>query len=702
MERRHRALTIKVRMLILFLSCAFSAFSITTSDLEKETALMTIYDILDESESYAYKDFELALLYNNLAYKRALISKDARTIFECVRSLGLICEHNNSFPKALEHYQQANIIAGNLPITDQLTITTDIAIIHKKLGNFKISKEFHTKALDMAQQVGDQEMIEDNYHGLGNLYNIAGDYDKALEYFYQSLNVAESRKDKNGIIVTLQEISAVFVQTKKPEKAQDFINRAYNMALEIKDSTRIASVLNSYGSILRSVNQLDGALEKHKYALVLFELTASKTDIAKSQIAIADVYIKLNQYPSAEKYLLDALQNVDFLYNYDKAQLYQKLGEYYKHQNSLLLAKKYYFQSIALAEKYDFKDVAQLANYNLYKLSKLTGDTDGAIKYLERADALSDSLYNQEKSKRMAEMEFRFDLEKGEKEIQQLKLRENKLTLAAGTIISVVAVGFLLFIVFMRGANNKNLKLKNLAIHQQNQKLEESNEVLRQFAYASAHDLKEPLRNIGSFVSLIQRRFMKDLPDEAQEYMGFVTTGVKRMNNLLEDLLKYSTLITDKQPDKEMIDLKDIVNIVSSNLQNTIESKQAEIRLGDKLPQVEMNRLHLTQLFQNLISNSLKFVHDKPPIVQINGQSKNGEVMITVQDNGIGIKQEYSAKVFQLFHRLNKTNQQFEGTGIGLTICKNIVEKYNGRIWFESVENNGTTFFITFPETKAA
>jgi light-regulated signal transduction histidine kinase (bacteriophytochrome) len=302
----------------------------------------------------------------------------------------------------------------------------------------------------------------------------------------------------------------------------------------------------------------------------------------------------------------------------------------------------------------------------------------------------------------MAEMEFRFDLEKGENEIQQLKLRESRFTMMGGAILSVVAVGFLLFIVLMRGANNKNLKLKNLAIRQQNQKLEESNEVLRQFAYASAHDLKEPLRNIGSFVSLLQRRFTKDLPEEAQEYMGFVTTGVRRMNSLLEDLLEYSTLITDKQPEKEMIDLKDIVTIVSSNLQNTIESKHAEIRLGDKLPQIEMNRLHLTQLFQNLISNSLKFVHDKPPLVLINGQSKNGEVTISVKDNGIGIKQEYSAKVFQLFHRLNKTNQQFEGTGIGLTICKNIVEKYNGRIWFESDEANGTTFFIAFPDTKAA
>ena len=702
MERRHRALIIRISTFILFMSCSLLVFSDTIQDIEKETTSMTVYDILDESESHAYKDFELALLYNKVAHKKAVSNKDDKRIFECVRSLGLIYEHNNSFTKALEHYLQASALSTNLPIADQLTITTDIAIIHKKIGNFKTSKEFHIKALEMAIKVGDQEMIEDSYHGLGNLYNIAGDYDKALEYFYQSLNVAEARKDKNGIIVTLQEISAVFVQTKKAEKAQDFINRAYNMALELKDSSRIASVLNSYGSILKSVNQLDGALEKHKYALSLFELTASKTDIAKSQIAIADVYIKLNQYKSAESYLLAALKNVDFLYNYDKAQLYQKLGEYYNHQSNLMLAKRYFFQSIFLSEKYDFKDVAQAANFCLYKLSKITGDINGAMKYLERADELSDTLYNQEKSKRMAEMEFRFDLEKGEQEIQQLKLRESKFTMIGGAILSIVAVGFLLFIVLMRGANNKNLKLKNLAIRQQNQKLEESNEVLRQFAYASAHDLKEPLRNIGSFVSLLQRRFTKDLPEEAQEYMGFVTTGVRRMNNLLEDLLEYSTLITDKQPEKEMIDLKDIVLIVSSNLQNTIESKHAEIRLGDKLPQIEMNRLHLTQLFQNLISNSLKFVNDKPPLVLINGQSKNGEVMISVKDNGIGIKQEYSAKVFQLFHRLNKTNQQFEGTGIGLTICKNIVEKYNGRIWFESDESNGTTFFIAFPETKAA
>ena len=676
--------------------------SMSEANIQKETIKMSVFQILDEADLHTFKDFDLAERYIKIAYERALSEKDPKFKFETQRSFGFLYENNNLFKRALDAYLDASKTAEAMTVTQQMTILTDIAIVQKKLGNFKIAKEYHTKVIELAKKNNDLEMIEDNYHGLGNLYNIAGDYDQALDFFHQSLSMAEQRNDKVGIIVTLQDMTTVYLQTHNTNKAYDFINRAYNMAIELNDSIRIASVLNSYGTILTSTEKYDEALEKLKYALMLFEAQGSKTDIAKSYISIANVYMKKGNIAETEHYLLKTLSFVDNLYNYDKAHLYQKLGELYLSKGKLALAEKYLLISYEISNKYDFKDINQVVNYNLYKIYRSEKKLNLAIFHLERSENLSDSLFNQDKSKRMAEMQFRFDLEKGEKQIQQFKLRENNITIGAGAILFVLSIGFLLFIVYIRGQNNSTLKHKNLAIAEQNQKLEESNEVLRQFAYASAHDLKEPLRNIGSFVSLIQRRYTDILPNEAQEYMGYVTTGVRRMNNLLEDLLKYSTLITDKLPERELLDLKDIVKEVSQNLQTTIENKHAEIRLGDKLPNVAMNRLHLTQLFQNLISNSIKFVDDKAPLVQINGQQKNGEVLITVQDNGIGIKKEYSGKVFQLFHRLNKNNAQYEGTGIGLTICKNIVEKYNGKIWFESAENCGTTFYITFPDQLAA
>jgi light-regulated signal transduction histidine kinase (bacteriophytochrome) len=203
------------------------------------------------------------------------------------------------------------------------------------------------------------------------------------------------------------------------------------------------------------------------------------------------------------------------------------------------------------------------------------------------------------------------------------------------------------------------------------------------------------LRSIGNFIHIIQRRYMSLLPIDAANYMGYVTSGVKRMDALLTALLEYSTVASEGHEVKTAIKVKRIVKEVCENLRSTIESKQAEIICKDDLPPMCVSHLHLTQLLQNTISNSLKFCEQKPS-VRIETVLQKEEFWIKIMDNGIGIEDEYSDKVFKLFQRLSR---QHEGTGIGLTICKNIVDKYNGRIWFESAVGKGTTFFIALPNS---
>jgi light-regulated signal transduction histidine kinase (bacteriophytochrome) len=267
-------------------------------------------------------------------------------------------------------------------------------------------------------------------------------------------------------------------------------------------------------------------------------------------------------------------------------------------------------------------------------------------------------------------------------------------------IFAVILI-FMAYILKMRGKNFQELKLKTEEIESKNRKLEESNQVLHQFAYASAHDLKEPLRNIGSFATLLQRRYGKTLNEDANEYLNFITGGVRKMNRLLEDLLQYSTLtMNGKEVQREDVKLNEVVREITQNLHSTIESKNAKVIFPEQMPEVYMSRLHTTQLLQNLISNALKFTVESP-LVTIDTEDQNDKVLITVADNGIGIKKEYSDKIFNLFQRLHKNDQRFEGTGVGLAICKNIVEKYNGNIWFESAENQGTKFYIHLPKMAA-
>jgi signal transduction histidine kinase len=187
------------------------------------------------------------------------------------------------------------------------------------------------------------------------------------------------------------------------------------------------------------------------------------------------------------------------------------------------------------------KDIEQKANIALAGIYRTKEDFAHAYQCLEAANALGDSLFNEEKSRRLAEAQFKFDIEKAEarkeKEIEKLKFEQSKVLGIVLVLLFSVIIGFLVYSVRTKGKANLTLKHKNEEIRSQNRRLKESNEILNQFAYVSAHDLKEPLRSIGNFVHIIQRRYIALLPPEAADYMGYVTGGVKRMDSLLTALL---------------------------------------------------------------------------------------------------------------------------------------------------------------------
>jgi PAS domain S-box-containing protein len=224
----------------------------------------------------------------------------------------------------------------------------------------------------------------------------------------------------------------------------------------------------------------------------------------------------------------------------------------------------------------------------------------------------------------------------------------------------------------------------------------ETNLQLESFAYIASHDLKEPLRMIYSFTQLLNRRLKPHFDKDSMEYMDFILTGVSRMQSLLDDLLKFST-IGRKETDKKLTDLNDTIYNVIQNVQYTIQEKSAEIYI-EPLPSLKVFPIQMIQLFQNLISNALKFIpNDKKPIIKIKVKDENDFYEFQIQDNGIGIQKEYLEKIFLVFKRLH-SKEQYEGTGIGLATCKKIIDNVNGKIWVESDYGNGTTFFFTIPK----
>ena len=240
---------------------------------------------------------------------------------------------------------------------------------------------------------------------------------------------------------------------------------------------------------------------------------------------------------------------------------------------------------------------------------------------------------------------------------------------------------------------------RRAALVEQQAELERSNRELEQFAYVASHDLQEPLRMVASYVQLLEREYAGKLGEEADEFIGFAVDGAKRMQALIQDLLTYSRVGRGQAP-TQPTDLDDAFDRALANLHAAIEESGAAIS-AEPLPTVVADASQMTQLLQNLIGKALKFHGTEPVEVRVGAERHNGQWTFGVADNGIGIDPKHAERIFAIFQRLH-TREEYPGTGIGLALCRKIVERHGGRIWVESEPGRGTTFRFTLPALPAA
>ncbi len=232
------------------------------------------------------------------------------------------------------------------------------------------------------------------------------------------------------------------------------------------------------------------------------------------------------------------------------------------------------------------------------------------------------------------------------------------------------------------------------ALKRRTEELARSNAELEQFAYIASHDLQEPLRMVSSYVQLLAKRYRGKLDQDADDFIGYASDGALRMQKLINDLLAYSRVGTRGRSFEE-VSLEAALAQALENLQLAIKEKDATVT-HDPLPVVYGDSGQLTQIFQNLVDNAIKFRTVEPPRVHVSARIEGGQCVCSVRDNGIGIAPEYLGRLFLLFQRLH-TRAEYPGTGIGLAICKRIVERHGGKIWVESNPGEGSAFYFSIP-----
>ena len=235
-------------------------------------------------------------------------------------------------------------------------------------------------------------------------------------------------------------------------------------------------------------------------------------------------------------------------------------------------------------------------------------------------------------------------------------------------------------------------------LHQSNEELRRANLDLEQFAYSASHDLQEPLRQIAIYSQLLEKKYLGKLDARASEYLGFCVEGAQRMEQLISGLLAWSQAARASDSAAEMVNIGDVLETVTRNLCTAIGDSQAEIVVSN-LPSIVGDPVPLVHLFQNLVSNALKYRGAERPRVVIEASPAHGNWLFSVADNGIGIPKQFQSQIFGIFKRLHDRTT-YPGTGIGLAICQKIVERYGGRIWVESEPGEGSTFFFTLPRAS--
>ena len=238
------------------------------------------------------------------------------------------------------------------------------------------------------------------------------------------------------------------------------------------------------------------------------------------------------------------------------------------------------------------------------------------------------------------------------------------------------------------------------ALARSNEELRRANDDLNQFAFSASHDLREPLRTVATYCQLIERQYASAFDEQGLKFLRFAVRGAERMDLLLNDLLTYTQVVREAKEITTPVNTSECVHKVLANINGQLE--RSSVAIGT-LPVVPVAEVHLIQLFQNLISNALKYCSEAQPHIWIGAQPTDGMWKFYVRDNGIGIEPQYAEQIFGLFKRLHGSAEKYAGTGLGLSICQKIVERYGGHIWVESEGlGKGSTFYFTLPKTNSS
>jgi signal transduction histidine kinase len=653
------------------------------------------------SRSFPDSALKYALKANKLAYKL----KDTLEIANNYKSTGNIYYTINELDSAITQYIKGLKIYTQLKDTlGQAKIHNNIGALHRAKGNYSKSIEHYQRSLELRKLLNDKFGMGKTYNNIGNVHFSLNNLEQALDYYKRSLDIRLEFNDMHGAAGCYTNMGLIFTQKELYDTAINLFETAFDIYKDQNDRQGIAHSLTSMGIAYNILNNKHIALNKFISALKLYEQIGNKRGVSMIYSQIADIYNHNKQYDSALCYANKAL-NVSRKYNtiVEKSDAYEQVA-------------------VAMAGLHNYREAY---SYNLL--------------YHE----LQDSLINLEKIKEIEMIEQKYQSENQKLQIDKLetenKLNEIKLEkLKNRQIISII--GIIIAIVFIINLlrNRQKLKSKNKTIQEQNSKIsrqkfeierhrnhleelirertkdlkkakdraEESDRLKSAFLTNMSHEIRTPMNAIMGFTELLNSSDPTE--EERTQYRKFIETNSELLLRLMDDIIDIAKIESGQiKIDIVPTDIKDVMEKVYPIFQKKrSQSEKETIDIIDEISScenrqiVQADPLRLQQILTNLIDNALKFTEKGYIRVSCKTESANNKLYsrIEVEDTGIGMSKEQQSIIFERFGKIEENRKKlYRGAGLGLAICKNLIELMGGEIGLNSEEGKGTTFFFTLP-----
>ncbi len=573
-----------------------------------EEALSVNYD---EALSYAQKALELLQNHDNY-YKKCYVFYYTAKIYYYKGQFKTALKYVNKAEKIVEHIDDIFLIHKVYNIT---------GVLYFSLGEYISALNHFLTALETlkADEEKYKKDIASLYLNISNIYFINNDYDQSIEILDEAVVVFKELKKDHNLFLCYNTYGNIYTKKDDYELADFYYYKGLTIAKKLNHLEKMASIYNNLSYLAEKNNKFDKALELVFKSLDINKKLSREAIIALDYRRIGTIYFYLKRYSEGIEYLENSL----------------KVSKELNNKNEVIITLDEFATACAKAKMWEL-----------------------AYKYREEYSQLRNSVFNDEKTKILSEMQVKHQLERKKRETELLRASEKQ--------------------------------IKDYA-----DRLEESNKDLERFARVASHDMKEPLRMVKSYLSLISRKIKKYDDKTLNEFLGFAVDGADRMQQLITEMLKLAQVQTKEHVFKQ-VDLNDVMFVVKRNLQRTVIEKNVDLEIAP-LPVVQGNQALLTQLFQNLITNGIKYNREENPIIKIQHNETSDAHHFEIIDNGIGIKKEYFEKIFEMLTRLHNRTE-FEGTGIGLATCQRIVERHKGKIWVSSQEGKGSNFQFFIPK----